>query len=99
MSVLAFDPLAVPRGPLFTLTLPADTFVHRPDGQAVVMEARLLDGQPLPAWLSFDNGARRFVGKPPEANVDSLEIQLIARDAKGVEATTRIKLMFVSGGR
>jgi len=74
------------------LRVPADAFAHTDPTAIVHLEARLVDGSPLPAWLRFDGRRGVFSGIPPEGTQDTLEIEVIARDTEGREARTRFTL-------
>jgi VCBS repeat-containing protein len=69
-----------------SLVVPRDAFAHT-DPQAIVMlEARLADGAPLPAWLRFESLRGEFAASPPEGLVGVTEVEVIARDTEGREA-------------
>lgn len=53
-------------GQPFSFTLPNDAICDD-DGQAITYEALLINGSPLPAWLTFDPGLRTLAGTPKEA--------------------------------
>jgi len=94
VSVRSFGATTVPAGSLFSFTLPKDTFKHADPKATVVLEARMADGKPLPAWLSFDPGTGRFMGRAPEG-VKQMEVLVVARDNTGSEASTKVALQFV----
>ncbi|WP_426074981.1 Ig-like domain-containing protein [Janthinobacterium sp. DSP2-3-3] len=73
------------------LSIPRDTFLSA-DGSAPTLTARLIDGSPLPAWIRFDPVSGTFSGTPPSGVVTTLEIEVVARDAKGNEVKTVFKL-------
>jgi len=52
-------------GKLFTYTLPPDAFCDD-DGKTITVEALLIDGNPLPAWLTFDVKTKTLKGTPTE---------------------------------
>ena len=93
ISVRSFTATSIPVGSLFSFNLPIDTFKHADPNATIVLEAQLLDGQPLPAWLVFDATSRRFTGRAPQ-DVSELEIRIVARDANGNEAITTVVLRF-----
>lgn len=49
----------------FIYTLPVDAFCDD-DGTIITQEALLIDGNPLPAWLTFDTESKTLSGTPPE---------------------------------
>jgi hypothetical protein len=95
ISVRSFGATTVPVGSLFSFTLPKDTFKHADPKATVVLEARMGDGKPLPAWLSFDPGTGRFTGRAPDG-VQEVEVRVVARDTSGGEAATKVVLRFNS---
>ena len=57
--------------------------VTDPDGDELTYAAFLGTGQnPLPGWLSFDEGTRTFSGTPRTAHVGEYEIQVTVSDSK-----------------
>ena len=76
-------PIADRRGSPFTL--PEATFGDV-DGDTLAWSARLLGGQPLPAWLGFDPATRTFSGFPPGAQPETLKILVMATDPSGGSA-------------
>ncbi|HEV7371322.1 MAG TPA: hypothetical protein VGO20_19650, partial [Arenibaculum sp.] len=75
----------------FAFNLPEGLFAHSDPSQTVTVEARQADGSPLPAWLRFDPASGTFVGEPP-AGEEGIEVEVIARDANGAEASVRFEL-------
>ena len=75
-----------------TLRIPSDAFAHTSPVAVVVLEARLADGRPLPAWLTFDPVQGTLSGEPPAGVSGELEVEVIARDTEGREARTAFKL-------
>ena len=66
----------------YSFTFPANTF-NDEDGNSLAYTAELANGNPLPAWLSFNAGTRTFSGVPDDADVGTLSIRLIANDGNG----------------
>lgn len=52
-------------GKPFSYTLPNDAICDD-DGQPIIYEALLLDGKPLPTWLTFDSKSQILTGTPEE---------------------------------
>ncbi|MGK5077309.1 Ig-like domain-containing protein [Janthinobacterium sp. HLX7-2] len=73
------------------LSIPRDTFASA-DGSMPTLTARLADGSPLPSWIQFDPLTGTFTGKPPAGEAAALEIEIVAKDAKGNEVKTVFKL-------
>jgi VCBS repeat-containing protein len=76
-----------------SVQVPEDAFAHTDPAAVVRLEARLADGSPLPAWLTFDRMRGTFRGVPPADARGSLEIEVIARDDQGREARTRFEML------
>ncbi|MBG6079082.1 autotransporter-associated beta strand protein [Rubrivivax gelatinosus] len=79
-------------GQPFSYTLPRDTFFSADPGAALTLSARMSDGRPLPAWLRFDPVTGTLSGEPPRGWQGRIEVEVIARDAKGNQAVTRVRL-------
>ncbi|WBY03783.1 Ig-like domain-containing protein [Ramlibacter tataouinensis] len=79
--------------------VPRDAFVHT-DGKAIVkLEARLLDGQPLPSWLAFDGISGLFNGRPAGQALSTLQVEVTARDDAGRQARTTFTVLGEDIGR
>jgi hypothetical protein len=76
-----------------SIRVPEDAFAHTDPAAVVRLDARLIDGSPLPSWLKFDGTRGIFRGVPPERLGGSLEIEVIARDSDGREARASFVLM------
>jgi hypothetical protein len=76
-----------------SVRIPEDAFAHTDPTAIVHLEARLLNGSPLPSWLKFEGIRGQFTGVPPEGASDSLEIEVIARDTNGREARALFVLL------
>ncbi len=86
--------MAAQTGETFSIAVPADTFSD-PDSQ-LTLAARLTDGSPLPAWLSFDAEAGVFSGAPGQADAGTIEIALSASD--GTSEVVDVFTLTVTGG-
>lgn len=93
LSVKTFEPFITPRATVFSVGLPADTFVHSAADAGLVLSARSADGSPLPEWLRFDAEGARFTGTPPPSTRQWV-VQVSARDRWGQEASTLLRLVF-----
>nr|WP_324259645.1 putative Ig domain-containing protein [Cellvibrio fontiphilus] len=69
----------------FNFTFAANTFSD-PDGNALTYSATLSNGNPLPAWLSFNAATRTFSGLPDDADVGTISIKVTASDGNGASA-------------
>ena len=90
-SVLRFEPVQTRPGGIVAVALPLSTFTHSDPTAALSYEARLADGSPLPGWLAFDPAQLRFHGRAPDA-VQTIEVQIVARDPAGHTARTKLTL-------
>ncbi|MGI9360184.1 MAG: putative Ig domain-containing protein [Parasphingorhabdus sp.] len=91
------NPLAnvfLTEGDLVDIAVPLDTFLDV-DGDALTLTATLVDGQPLPAWLSFDG--TNFTGTPPAGFVGFLDLSVTASDGL-LEATDSFVLVVEESG-
>jgi Ca2+-binding RTX toxin-like protein/subtilisin-like proprotein convertase family protein len=72
-------------GAAFSFEIPAGSFID-PDGDPLSYAAGLANGDPLPAWLTFDAAGRRFDGTPPDAAAGLLAVRVTATDPGGAGA-------------
>jgi Putative Ig domain len=93
VAVKAIAPIAAPKGSTFTFVLAEDTFKHAQSKAEISVSAATSDGQPLPDWLKFVPGERRFVGTAPP-NVSQVSVVVTARDERGEQVSTTITLNF-----
>ncbi|WP_422135859.1 VCBS domain-containing protein [Endozoicomonas sp. ALD040] len=68
----------------FSYTIPANAFSDA-EGDTLTYSASLADGNPLPAWLTFDAGTRTFSGTPDDPDVGNLSVKISVSD--GSETT------------
>jgi len=86
------------RGTELSVTLPQSSYLlSAPDGRMAV-EARLADGQPLPAWLRFDPATGKLTGRVPASLHGVIQVVLTVRDNHGQAATTRLEIRVDAGG-
>jgi hypothetical protein len=79
------------KGELFTFTIPDSTFIDDDGNNTLTYLAKLTNGSPLPAWLTFDTIAGTFEGTP--AIIETLKIRVTATDTAGASASTNFKIM------
>lgn len=70
----------------FVFEIPADSFYDVDAGDMLTYSATLLNGDPLPAWLSFDARTRTFSATPTKGDVGELRIRVMATDLAGESA-------------
>jgi len=76
---------------LFRFVLPATAFLDE-DGDLLSYRVKCAPDRPLPDWLSFDSGARRFEGRPAAGDVGELSIIVTATDPAGGKASAEFTL-------
>jgi AAA family ATP:ADP antiporter len=78
--------------------VPADAFRDADPGDVLHLAARLADGRPLPEWLRFEAGSRRFTGLPPADTAEEITVTVIASDVDGFEASSCFTLRAATRG-
>lgn len=76
----------------FSFTLPADSFRDVDVGDVLTYSATLENGDPLPAWLSFDAQTGTFSGTPGNDDVGELQLRITATDSSGAGAAQAFRL-------
>jgi hypothetical protein len=71
----------------------SDDLDGAPISDNLTYSATLVDGSPLPKWLTFDAVNLRFIGKADFANIGSLEIRLTATDERNAQTSTTFRLI------
>ena len=66
--------------------LPPDMFYDTDPGAQLTLEAKQVDGRPLPDWLIFDSRGRVFYGTPPSDFHGAVDILINAQDDQGHRA-------------
>jgi Ca2+-binding RTX toxin-like protein len=75
----------------FSFTVPANSFGDVDADDALTYGATLANGDPLPAWLSFDAASRTFSGTPLEGTT-SLDVRVTATDGSMVSVSDTFHL-------
>ncbi|MBY0354728.1 MAG: DUF4347 domain-containing protein [Rickettsiales bacterium] len=72
-------------GTAFSYGFLANSFddVDIDSGDSLTYTATLVDGSPLPSWLTFNAATRTFSGTPATVDVGTLSIRVTATDADG----------------
>ena len=91
ISVPAEGQDAVP----FSLNLPSDLFIDQ-DGDVMVYTAELTNGNPLPAWLSFDATNTILSGTPSESEVGLLTVLITATDPSSESGSTTQEIQILA---
>jgi ATP:ADP antiporter, AAA family len=76
-------------------TIDGDTFFDADPGDVLRLNARLVDGGDLPAWLRFDAARRHFHGIVPDDGEFVLSIEVIASDVDGSEVSSSFEVRCV----
>jgi hypothetical protein len=79
------------KGELFTFTIPDSTFIDDDGNNTLTYHAKLNNGSPLPAWLTFDTIAGTFEGTP--SINETLNIRITATDTAGASVSTNFKIL------
>jgi hypothetical protein len=79
------------KGELFDFTIPDSTFIDDDGNNTLTYHAKLTNGNPLPAWLTFDTIAGTFAGTP--SIIETLNIRVTVTDTAGASASTNFKIM------
>jgi Ca2+-binding RTX toxin-like protein len=84
---------SVTEGQYFYFTLPPGALVDPDPGDTVTSyAASLVNGSPLPAWLSFDGGSRLFQGVPGHLDGGPLALRVTGTDRAGAKGYTDFSL-------
>jgi Ca2+-binding RTX toxin-like protein len=83
---------------LFRFQVPEDAFHDMDQGEILDYSAALANGDPLPAWLSFDVASRNFSGTPAATDVGAISIRVTASDLAGTSAIDDFQLVVSGGG-
>lgn len=81
-----------PEDSAFGIPLPAGTFVDADAGDTLTFSAVLVDGSPLPGWLSFNTATQGFSGTPTNDDVGALDITVTATDSGGLSVSDTFTL-------
>ena len=81
-----------PEKQAWVFAVPAETFNNIDTGDQLTYQASLENGDPLPAWLSFDAVTQTFTGNPSNAEVGQISLKLSATDQGGLSVTSSFTL-------
>lgn len=83
--------VVIERGESLTFTLPEGSFGHSDAGARVTLSARLADGRPLPAYVSFDPATGTFtIEEEAGERVQQLKVVVRAVDETGQSASITV---------
>ena len=85
-------------GAAWRYTLPAGAFTDPDAGDKLTYSIRLVNGEALPAWLSFDAATGTFSGTPDAAAVGNLSVQVTATDTGGLSVSQTLNLVIDAKG-
>ena len=85
------DQQAVEDG-FFSFTLPAGTFADADPG-SLSLTSRLVGGNSLPTWLSFNSSLHSFTGTPDNDQTGTLSIEVTATDVDGLSVFDTFDLL------
>ena len=75
-----------------TFSVTVNNFQDPDLGDNVSLSATLDQGQPLPAWLTFDPATRSFWGTPASTDVGQLTLNVTATDSSGLQISDLFNL-------
>jgi Ca2+-binding RTX toxin-like protein len=71
----------------FSHQFAVDTFIDMDAGDVLTWDLAQADGQPLPAWLTFDAASRTLSGIPANQDAGELALRLSVVDGTGLSAS------------
>jgi Putative Ig domain len=81
-------------GQPFNFTIPDNIFFDDDNKVPLTYSATLINGNPLPSWISFDPGTRTFSGKPVEKG--DLTIRVVVADKEKATAFCPVKIIITA---
>lgn len=79
----------------FSFTVATNVFVDADRGDSLVLSATLANGDPLPAWLTFNPETSVFSGMPLDGDVGEIDVRVTATDSSSAMAFESFKLSVV----
>jgi VCBS repeat-containing protein len=76
----------------FNFQIPVDTFSDVNLNETLTYSATLLDGNELPAWLSFDDATGMFSGTPDDTDIGSVDVVVKVTDSIGLTSSDTFTL-------
>lgn len=90
-------PLTIAAGRGSEFRVPGDTFAAADPRATIQLTATAADGRALPEWIEFDPLTGTFRLRPPPGVRGEIALRLVARDGRGHEAVTLLKLIVRPG--
>lgn len=87
VAIMQLDDTVATEDQDFSLTLPSDLFSDPDASDEIQVAVRLANGEPLPAWFSFDPVSRTLSGKPANDDVGDHAIVVEGKDHFGAAAS------------
>lgn len=81
-------------GQPYSFTIPDNIFFDDDSNVALTYSATLLNGNPLPSWISFNTSTRTFSGTPVETG--ELTIKVVVADSSEATAYCPVKIIITS---
>ena len=82
----------------FWFQVPENAFHDMDQGETLGYSAALANGDPLPAWLTFDSASRTFTGTPAASDIGAISVRVRAIDFVGASAMDEFQLVVSDGG-
>jgi hypothetical protein len=82
-------------GQPFNFTIPDNIFFDDDSNVALTYSATLINGTPLPLWISFNPATRTFSGTPVETG--EITIRVVVADKEKATAFCPVKIIITSG--
>ncbi|MBU4337886.1 MAG: putative Ig domain-containing protein, partial [Actinobacteria bacterium] len=95
VGVMVLDQTAL-EDAAYSFTIPAETFTDLDAGDSLTYSATLGNGNPLPAWLTFDPVTRIFSGTPENDDVTTLDITVTATDTTGASVADTFAMKVIN---
>ncbi len=95
ISFLPSEPLGrvtVEAGENFYFETPAATFTHVNPSEQLTYSAAMVDGSPLPSWVTFDANTQTFSGVTPKGVQQVLDVVIKAVDTNSQEMQSKLQV-------
>ena len=82
----------IPAGQPLSFSVPIDAFTHGSPDALIMLQAKQVDGTPLPDWMSMNGSTGTFSGTPTAEMRGEIIIKVIAVDQNGQQTETIFRL-------